>query len=219
MDREPVCRCRHGGRCRHGERHLRRLSRRSGACPGGGRSAACRHKASRRQSSGGRSRRQGCGAGSRRSGRTAARRFRRPRPKSSRPCRTRIWSRRSRSAPSTRSSCPATIRPIARSSSLDGMAPAEDAFFVDVTVPNEEPIAADAEDDGSADETQTAAIAPDAAESDEHADHRSRSARRPRSAKPSSRADRSPRFPASTSAGLPATHLPQTTIPAARSAR
>jgi uncharacterized protein YraI len=47
---------------------------------------------------------------------------------------------------------------------LDGVAPPDDAFFVDVTVPNDEPIAADAEDDGSADETRTAAIAPDAAE-------------------------------------------------------
>ena len=101
---------------------------------------------------------------------------------------------------------------------FDGMAPAEDAFSVDVTVPNEEPIAADVEDDGSADETQTAAIAPDAAECRRNSRSRSRSARRPRMPSPQS-SRRSPRFPASTSAGLPATHLPQTTIPAARSAR
>ena len=38
---------------------------------------------------------------------------------------------------------------------------AEDAFFVDATVSNDEPVTADAEEDGLADGTQTAAIAPD----------------------------------------------------------
>ena len=41
---------------------------------------------------------------------------------------------------------------------LDELAPTEDAFFVDVTVSNEELVTADVEDDGSADETRTAAI-------------------------------------------------------------
>jgi hypothetical protein len=44
---------------------------------------------------------------------------------------------------------------------LDGVAPPEDAFFVDATVSNDEPVTADAEEDGLADGTQTAAIAPD----------------------------------------------------------
>ena len=102
---------------------------------------------------------------------------------------------------------------------LDELAPTEDAFFVDETVSNEELVTADVEDDGSADETQTAAIDPDAAEADEQPVKKPKRQKAEKAKPQSSRRSRSPRFPASTLADSPAIHLPTTTIPAARSAR